>query len=162
MEWNHLAANSGIGLKWVSLSNPKRRSLGCHQRRFVHDRFRASRLSAQYNSWRRMYLTEFDQQNHQISDQLFAKYETDKRTGANDYARIYSRLFHEIRNMKIKFHEIGIDRESSVRTWEEYFSNAELNFIDRSIPTNSSSRSRYYKILLRYANRWQRTLPRQR
>lgn len=100
-----------------------------------------------------MYLTEFDQQNHQISDQLFAKYETDKRTGANDYARIYSRLFHEIRNMKIKFHEIGIDRESSVRTWEEYFSNAELNFIDRSIPTNSSSRSRYYKILLRYANR---------
>jgi hypothetical protein len=93
-----------------------------------------------------MYSSNFDKNNYLELDRLFKKYQTDKMSGMNDYARIYSRLFHQIKNNKIKFLEIGIGCESSVKAWEEYFPNAELYFIDSVYKGNTSNRSHYYQV----------------
>ncbi|KAF7633592.1 hypothetical protein Mgra_00007001 [Meloidogyne graminicola] len=55
---------------------------------------------------------------------------TDKSRNGHNYTGIYYRYFAQIRHRKLKFMEIGVFTGASVKTWESYFPNAELHFID--------------------------------
>ncbi|KAI1694192.1 methyltransferase domain-containing protein [Ditylenchus destructor] len=70
-------------------------------------------------------------------------------TNAN-YTRIYPMYFYRLKDEPIQLLEIGIFRGQSVRLWENYFSKAELHFIDlpdhRDYIEYYSNRSQYHFI----------------
>lgn len=68
--------------------------------------------------------------HYQYLDQLAINAGTDKSSLYHNYTKVYSQYFHSLKDEHIKFLEIGIDRGSSVKLWENYFKNAELHFID--------------------------------
>lgn len=55
---------------------------------------------------------------------------TDKGECSHNYIPIYEHYFSPLRNKSIKVLEIGFLLGSSARTWDKYFSNASLYFID--------------------------------
>ena len=93
-----------------------------------------------------MYSTPLDEANYQFLDQIFLKAGTDKASNCHNYTKIYSRLFHPIKDRKLKFLEIGICHGDSVKGWEEYFPNAELHFMDNNLSqiNYQSTRSQYH------------------
>lgn len=71
----------------------------------------------------------------------------DKGSNGHDYTSIYSLYFAPIREKKLNLLEIGIYKGASVKFWENYFPNADLNFIDLNFETilYFSNRSHYYR-----------------
>ena len=80
-----------------------------------------------------------------ILDEIAEKYRTDKRSTEHNYTPFYEKYFDEIRDKKIKILEIGIYRPpvslpspladgrhdaASLKTWYEYFPNAEIYGVD--------------------------------
>lgn len=63
-------------------------------------------------------------------DNLGLKYGTDKSSLFHSYTKIYEKYFEPLREQPIKFLEIGFSRGASAHMWEEYFSNAQLFYID--------------------------------
>ena len=55
---------------------------------------------------------------------------TDKSSESHNYTKVYSQYFKSSKDKPIRFLEIGIYRGDSVRFWENYFSKADLHFID--------------------------------
>lgn len=67
---------------------------------------------------------------YQELDAIAIKAHTDKGSLFHNYTDIYAKYFHSLRNKPIKFLEIGILRGESVKLWEEYFTHADLHFMD--------------------------------
>lgn len=63
-------------------------------------------------------------------DRIAKKYCTDKSSNAHNYTEQYEYYFERIRNRPLKFLEIGFCSGGSAYTWEEYFPNAQLHYID--------------------------------
>ncbi len=57
---------------------------------------------------------------------------TDKSSHFHDYTKVYAFYFDSIKDAKLNFMEIGVQRGYSVCLWENYFKNANLHFIDIS------------------------------
>lgn len=57
-------------------------------------------------------------------------YKTDKASNWHNYTEVYSKYFEKLRYEPIKFLEIGLAGGCSARMWEQYFTCAELYFID--------------------------------
>ncbi|MBS0625865.1 MAG: hypothetical protein JSS32_07435 [Verrucomicrobia bacterium] len=66
----------------------------------------------------------------QLLDEIALKAGTDKASHHHNYTEIYASYFHSIRNLPLKFLEIGLWKGQSAKTWEEYFPQAELHFLD--------------------------------
>lgn len=65
-------------------------------------------------------------------DQLAIKYGTDKSSKWHNYAPTYDKYFNSVRNFPLKFLEIGLAGGCSAHMWEQYFTNADLHFIDNT------------------------------
>lgn len=63
-------------------------------------------------------------------DEIASKYNTDKGSLFHNYTEKYERYFSPLRNEKIRILEIGIQNGYSLKTWKEYFPNAEIFGID--------------------------------
>jgi len=61
--------------------------------------------------------------------EIALKFNTDKNY-LHNYTPVYDFYFNKMRNSILKFLEIGYYRGESARTWQEYFPNATLHFID--------------------------------
>jgi hypothetical protein len=66
----------------------------------------------------------------QTLDELGVHYNTDKSSLFHHYTKIYEKYFDPIKEKPLKFLEIGFSQGCSARMWEDYFSNADLYFID--------------------------------
>lgn len=85
-------------------------------------------------------------QEYQDLDALAVQAHADKSSEYHNYTEVYARYFAPLRDKPIKFLEIGIYKGNSVKLWEEYFSAAELHFIDITLENveYSSSRAHYH------------------
>jgi hypothetical protein len=65
-------------------------------------------------------------------DTIALRHGTDKASGpgGHNFAAIYESFFKPLRNQRIRLLEIGVESGASLRTWEEYFPNAEFVGID--------------------------------
>lgn len=63
-------------------------------------------------------------------DEIALAYGTDKSSMGHYYTRWYSHYFEPLRNKKLKILEIGVDKGLSLKSWKEYFPNAEIVGID--------------------------------
>ena len=63
-------------------------------------------------------------------DSLGEKHKTDKRSGFHNYLNKYEFFLNKYRNEKLTLMELGVFNGSSVRMWEEYFSQAEIVGVD--------------------------------
>lgn len=79
---------------------------------------------------------EINTQEYEYLDQLALvldpKCDSGKSSNWHNYTEIYSYYFGPIKDKNLKFLEIGINKGSGVKLWENYFQNAELHFIDIS------------------------------
>lgn len=57
-------------------------------------------------------------------------YKTDKASNWHNYTEVYEKYFEKMRHDPIKFLEIGLAYGCSARMWEQYFTRAELHFMD--------------------------------
>lgn len=92
--------------------------------------------------------TSYDKAEYEFMDNIALSSGTDKSSSFHNYTKVYSQLFKDCKNEAIKFLEIGIYKGNSVKFWENYFSKADLHFID---VTNLniqyySNRSKYHFI----------------
>jgi len=65
-------------------------------------------------------------------DELALKYGTDKSSKFHAYTKIYEKYFHQLKNQPLKFLEIGFCYGCSAHMWEDYFTQAEIHFIDNN------------------------------
>lgn len=72
----------------------------------------------------------FDEEAYQYLDNIAIRVGTDKSSLHHDYMRVYSRYFGRIKDEPLKFLEIGVEFGASIKLWEEYFTKAELHFVD--------------------------------
>lgn len=63
-------------------------------------------------------------------DELALKYNTDKSSLLHNYTEKYELYFSPLRDKSIKILEIGIQNGYSLKTWKEYFQNAEIFGVD--------------------------------
>jgi hypothetical protein len=79
-------------------------------------------------------------------DEIALRSGTDKASNWHDYMHAYSRHFKPYKDLPIKFLEIGLWEGGSAKLWEEYFTQAELHFIDISFDALKfrSGRSHYH------------------
>lgn len=86
------------------------------------------------------------QNEYQYLDLLALNAKADKASSYHNYTEVYARYFKDLRDLPIKFLEIGIWKGYSVKLWEDYFKNAELHFLDISLSAveYTSSRSHYH------------------
>ncbi len=63
-------------------------------------------------------------------DEIAKKYDTDKSSLWHNYTEKYDRYFGPLRDKKIKVLEIGIQNGYSLKTWKDYFTQAEIFGID--------------------------------
>jgi hypothetical protein len=86
------------------------------------------------------------QDEYRYLDDLAIKAGADKGSFYHNYTDVYARYFYHLKELPIKFLEIGIDKGASVKLWEEYFKNADLNFMDITFQNIQyfSQRSHYY------------------
>lgn len=63
-------------------------------------------------------------------DEIAIKYSTDKRSELHNYTEKYARHFEPLRNESVKILEIGIQNGYSLKTWKEYFPNAQIFGVD--------------------------------
>jgi len=74
-------------------------------------------------------------------DEIMLRHGTDKASRhalikGHDYARHYDRLFSNLRDKPIKLAEIGVGGGESIRSWLEYFPNAQVFGVDIVHDTN--------------------------
>lgn len=62
--------------------------------------------------------------------EIAKKYKTDKCLRHNYIQNFYEKIFNPLRNKKLNLLEIGIKNGASLRTWKEFFINAEIYGID--------------------------------
>lgn len=91
---------------------------------------------------------EKEKKAYDYLDKLALESGTDKSSIFHNYTKVYASYFDPIRDLDLKFLEIGICRGESVKLWEKYFVNSELHFIDINPDTvvYHSSRSFYHYI----------------
>jgi hypothetical protein len=91
-------------------------------------------------------LFSFNQEEYDKLDQLALLSGADKGSNYHNYTAIYSQHFCNLRHEPIKFLEIGIYTGKSVAMWENYFTNAELHFMDITFERVQyfSPRSKYH------------------
>ena len=68
-----------------------------------------------------------------ILDEIGARQDTDKSSqsaAAHDYLRKYEFFFKELRREKFTLLELGVFKGASLKTWEEYFEEAEIIGVD--------------------------------
>lgn len=68
-----------------------------------------------------------------ILDELGRKHQTDKSGGwgaAHDYLRKYEFFFRPLRRRKFTFLELGVLKGASLRTWADYFDQADIVGVD--------------------------------
>ncbi len=88
--------------------------------------------------------------NIQALDQIACKYGTDKSSYWHNYISVYESYFSPLKDKKIKFLEIGFAHGQSAHMWEEYFSKAELHFLEfndlfiQCFAKNFSDRSNFH------------------
>jgi hypothetical protein len=63
-------------------------------------------------------------------NEICLKYKTDKSSNFHNYSEKYEQYFSKLKNEKIKILEIGIQNGYSLKTWCEYFPNAEVYGVD--------------------------------
>lgn len=63
-------------------------------------------------------------------DEIALGYDTDKSSKFHNYTEKYARYFEGMRDKKFKLLEIGIQNGYSLKTWRDYFPNAEIYGID--------------------------------
>lgn len=63
-------------------------------------------------------------------DDLALAANTDKSSAGHNYTKVYAEYFSPLKNEPLTFLEIGICHGNSVKLWENYFTNADLHFID--------------------------------
>lgn len=63
-------------------------------------------------------------------DEIALKHGTDKSSICHSYTQTYEKYFDHLKDMPIKFLEIGFYKGYSAGMWEEYFTKAQLFFID--------------------------------
>ncbi len=63
-------------------------------------------------------------------DELALKYKTDKSSKLHGYTEKYEQYFEKMRNDRFKLLEIGIQNGYSLKTWKEYFPNANIYGVD--------------------------------
>jgi len=63
-------------------------------------------------------------------DEIALSYGTDKSSLSHNYTKLYELYFEKIRSEGLKMLEIGIDKGYSLKSWKEYFPNAEITGID--------------------------------
>jgi predicted O-methyltransferase YrrM len=89
-------------------------------------------------------------------DQMAINYGTDKSSAWHNYAVHYEKYFSPLKDKPIKFVEIGLAMGYSAHMWEEYFTQAQLYFIENGknfvdmYCSNTPTRSHVY--LLDQAN----------
>jgi hypothetical protein len=86
------------------------------------------------------------QSNYRYLDDIALKTGVHKGSHYHNYTEVYARYFAPLKEKSIKFLEIGIDKGQSVKMWEEYFTNADLHFMDITFQNveYSSNRSPYH------------------
>jgi hypothetical protein len=87
-----------------------------------------------------------NQDDYRYLDDLAIKTGADKGSFCHNYTDVYARYFAPLKEMPIKFLEIGIYKGASVKLWEGYFKNADLHFIDITFKKIQyfSARSHYH------------------
>jgi hypothetical protein len=85
-------------------------------------------------------------------DQLALEANADKASNFHNYTEVYCKYFNPIKEMPIKFLEIGIWKGFSVKLWENYFKNAELHFMDITLNNVIYKSDRSYYHLIDQAN----------
>lgn len=85
-------------------------------------------------------------EDYNYLDQLALKAGADKASNFHNYTEAYARYFAPLKDQPIKFLEIGIHRGASVKLWEEYFTSADLHFMDITLANVEyrSGRSQYH------------------
>ncbi len=63
-------------------------------------------------------------------DDIACRHRTDKCSLGHNYTPYYAKWFEPVRGLPLKILEIGIGMGASLRTWQEYFPNAEITGID--------------------------------
>src|ERR1700712_4674222 len=63
-------------------------------------------------------------------DVLGIREATDKNSLTGDYLRHYEKLFAHLRHQAFNFIEIGVFRGASARTWERFFTRANIVGVD--------------------------------
>ena len=63
-------------------------------------------------------------------DEIGLKHGTDKASTGHDYLNFLEPFFSRMRDKPIRLLEIGVHRGASLRTWAEYFPNAEIVGVD--------------------------------
>lgn len=93
-------------------------------------------------------LGTYDKEAYKYLDPIAISSGTDKSSNYHNYTEVYAQYFNTIKNLPLKFLEIGIFRGNSVKLWENYFPNAELHFIDITYDSVQyfSSRSHYHLV----------------
>lgn len=73
-------------------------------------------------------------------DEICIAHETDKASKhpvkGHDYAQFYDRFFYPIRKKEIKLVEIGVGGAQSIKSWLDYFPNAQVIGVDNVQSTN--------------------------
>ncbi len=88
--------------------------------------------------------------NNTDLDKIALKYGTDKSSEWHNYTDKYEKYFEGMRHQPIKLLEIGLAHGRSAHAWEEYFTKADLHFIDISqeflniYKSNASERCHLY------------------
>jgi hypothetical protein len=91
-------------------------------------------------------IMERDLKAYRELDELALQAGTDKASNHHNYTAVYADHFAPLKDKPIKFLEIGIWEGGSVKLWENYFTNAELHFIDATLGgvKYHSQRSHYH------------------
>ena len=85
-----------------------------------------------------------------LLDDIGRKHQTDKSGAlgaAHDYLRKYEFFFRPLRSDKFTFMELGVFKGASLRTWAEYFENAEIIGVDIEAETLAQAGGRIKVVL---------------
>ena len=75
-------------------------------------------------------------------DEIGLKHQTDKSSLTHNYLNFYELFFEPLRTTDIKILEIGVYHGASLKTWEEYFSKANIIGVDINTETKKYESNR--------------------
>ena len=112
------------------------------------DRHYANRVRRPNENHPASFFQDPDKEEYRYMDQLAVTAGIDKSSAFHNYTKVYAQYFKECRDQPINFLEIGIYEGNSVKFFENYFSHADLNFIDNKPESIKyfSNRSKYFFI----------------
>lgn len=107
-----------------------------------YDKFHTTGLQYCQNNRLLQYMNKY---SLSLSD-IFKKYGSDKSSDWHNYDKIYEQIFEPIRFDNINLFEIGIFKGASVKSWKEYFPNANIYGadIDKDLLINENRIKSYY------------------